>query len=676
MEYLKTVFSSLILALLFASSCAPLSAQTVDCRLVAQGTQIVNAATGEPVILRSVGLGNWLLQEGYMLNPGGCAGCPGTQWQMKLQYLNEGQSDAQIEDFYQQWRDNFITEADINYIASLGFNSVRLPMHYELFLTEEQRAVRNSVITSLNAGHDQYKSALQSWLDNNTLFINPDVEGFQVIDRLVDWCEQNDMYVILDLHAAPGAQGTDLNICDGFHSNNLWEFPVFQDVTEQLWLSISSRYRGEPRIAMYEFVNEPNNVPGGNQAIHALTQRLIATVRANEDDHLIGVHGNGWGNNYDLMEPQAFWPNWGIVYSAHRYGIDPVDDWVPDPNPNQINKIINLINYRETHRVPVWVGETGENSSAWMAQNFSKLENAGVGWCHWTYKRHDWQENPALLRIGGNYPTDGARFMSVVLNNIRFENLSPNTNTLATVSSYLPPAGTTGCGATVNGPPVGREVWFRGSNGRYVSSENGQVPMNCDRDEAGAWERFVVEDAGFGKIALRGNNGLYVSCENGQSPMTCNRAVVSGWERFDWVEFADGRIGLRGINGRYVSSENGNSEMTCVRENDDSWEKFIVGMKTEVPVDGFSITRGNHFGGEVDDLLQSDDSDLQANRSNSTIQSQVEFEFSASSPVADPSSVEFSIESAVVARSEVNLTVSLFDFEQNEWVEMQTVPAA
>ena len=69
--------------------------------------------------LRSVGLGGWLLQEGYMLNPGGCDGCPGTQWQLKLQYLNEGQSIQQVEDFYQGWRDNFITKADIDYIASL-----------------------------------------------------------------------------------------------------------------------------------------------------------------------------------------------------------------------------------------------------------------------------------------------------------------------------------------------------------------------------------------------------------------------------------------------------------------------------------------------------------------------------------------------------------------------------
>src|SRR5690606_25849702 len=76
-----------LFCMLFTSSLIThqVSAQS-NCWLETQGTQIVNAATGQPVVLRAVGLGNWLLQEGYMLNPQGCTGCPGTQWQMKKQY--------------------------------------------------------------------------------------------------------------------------------------------------------------------------------------------------------------------------------------------------------------------------------------------------------------------------------------------------------------------------------------------------------------------------------------------------------------------------------------------------------------------------------------------------------------------------------------------------------------
>lgn len=570
---------AMVFGVVLLASGSPAASECDDCWLEVQGPEIVNATTGEPVRLRAVGLGNWLLQEGYMLNPGGCAGCPGTQWEMKRQYLDEGQTIEQVEAFYQQWRDNFITKADIDYLASQGFNSVRLPMHYELFLTDEQRAVRNEVITDLYAGHDRYKAALRDWVDSGTLAVEPDLEGFLVIDRLVDWCEANGMYVILDMHAAPGGQGTDRNIADGFFPNNLWEFPVFQDTLDRIWKAISDRYKSEPRIAMYEFINEPNNVPGGGQAIHALTQRLISTVRNNGDNHILVAHGNGWGNDYSFMEPSTFDPNWGLVYSAHRYWFDLDTDWSPSGNPNVINRLGNLLAFRDRHNVPVWVGETGENTNEWLAQNIANLEAAGIGWCHWTYKRHDWQQNAALFRIGGNYPTDGAFAMGTVLESIRFENLFGNSNTQAAVTGTLPAPGATGCIPAADGcaPPIGQSIWLQGSNGLYVSSEDGASPMRCDRPTVGDQEVFTIVDGGGGKVALRGSNGLFVSSENGAAPMNCDRASVQAWEAFDWVVLESGSVALRGNNGRFVSSLNGLAPMMCSRESVGGSEMFVFG---------------------------------------------------------------------------------------------------
>lgn len=556
----------------------PVNAQA-NCWLETQGTQIINANTGQPVILRAVGLGNWLLQEGYMLNPQGCTDCPGTQWEMKKQYYNEGQSEAQVEAFYQSWRDNFITKADIDYIASLGFNSVRLPMHYELFLTNSQRSVRNSVIHDIN-NHDNYKTALANWYSNNQLFNDTNVEGFRTIDRLLDWCEDNGLYVILDLHAAPGGQGADSNIADIFWPNNLWEFPVFQDVTTRLWERIAQRYKNEPRIAFYDLINEPNQVPGGGQAIHALLERLINTIRAQGDNHMIMVEGNGWGNNYDYLEPWTFSQNWGLVYNAHRYWIDPNDDWVAHSNPNQIERMANLIAFRNQHQVPVWIGETGENNNTWLRQNIVKLEQQGIGWCHWTYKRHDVGENAALMRIGGNYPTDGAYAMATVLESIKFENNIANTNTINAVTQDLPAPWTSGCYPEItppSGAPIGQTIWLRGFNNQYVSSENGQASMMCNRPTVQGWERFTVVDAGNGNIALRGSNGQYVSSENGQSAMMCDRPSIGTWEVFEWIDLGGGQVAFKGNNGMYVSSENGQTAMNCNRPSMGGWEAFHWG---------------------------------------------------------------------------------------------------
>lgn len=564
--------------LLLLVTCVLLAGTAVaqNCFLSTVGTQVRNNA-GQNVILRAMNLGYWTVQEGYMMNPqnGNLVNC---EWKMKKRYFDAGQTEAQVEAFYQSWRDNFITKADIDYIASQGFNAVRFPMHYQLFLTSSQRTARNNVIRNI-ANHDAYKAALQTALNNNQLFTDPNVEGFKMIDRLLGWCAANGLYVILDLHAAPGGQGADQNISDLFYANDLWNQQVFKDVTNKLWERIAARYKGEGRIAWYELINEPNQVPN-NQVIHDLYQRLITTIRSQGDNHILMIGGNGWGNNYDYMEPYTFSPNWGLIYSSHRYWINASDDWVRDPNPNQINRMINLTEFRTRHNVPVFVGETGENSNDWLRQNIAWLEEWGIGWAHWTYKRHDVGENAAMMRISGAYPTDGVSVMSAVLNNIRFANNIKNTNTIAAITARNPAPWTTGCyNAPSNPAPIGQTIWLRGNNNQYVSSENGTVPMRCDRATAAGWEQFTVVDAGGGKVALRSQN-KYVSSENGTAAITCSRATIGDWEKFDWIVNADGKISLRGNNGRYISSENGAANMTCTRTTIGGWEAFNWGSAT------------------------------------------------------------------------------------------------
>ena len=66
---------------------------------------------------------------------------------------------------------------------------IRLPMHYNLYtLPVDKEPV---------AGEN-------TWLD----------KGFAITDSLLAWCKANHMYLILDLHAAPGGQGNDINISD------------------------------------------------------------------------------------------------------------------------------------------------------------------------------------------------------------------------------------------------------------------------------------------------------------------------------------------------------------------------------------------------------------------------------------------------------------------------------
>jgi beta-glucanase (GH16 family) len=128
---------------------------------------------------------------------------------------------------------------------------------------------------------------------------------------------------------------------------------------------------------------------------------------------------------------------------------------------------------------------------------------------------------------------------------------------------------------TGSGAPIGQTITLKGSNGLYVSGEDGTQAMNCNRPTAQAWEQFLVVDAGNGKVALQ-SVGQYVSSENGVKAITCNRPTFGGWEMFTWINNADGTISLQGSNGDFVSSENGAQSMTCTRTTAQAWEEFRV----------------------------------------------------------------------------------------------------
>lgn len=123
--------------------------------------------------------------------------------------------------------------------------------------------------------------------------------------------------------------------------------------------------------------------------------------------------------------------------------------------------------------------------------------------------------------------------------------------------------------------PFGQTITLKGANNRYVSSENGTQPMQCNRAAAQGWEQFTVVNASGGKVVLL-TQGKYVCSENGAQPINCNRTAIGPWEQFDWISNADGTVSLRGNNGRFVSSEGGTQAMTCTRTVAQQNESFRI----------------------------------------------------------------------------------------------------
>jgi hypothetical protein len=338
--------------------------------LRASGPDIITPS-GEKIILRGMGLGGWMLQEGYMLKVQGI----GQQQHVIRRNLEELVGKEKTDQFYEAWLANHMRKIDADSMAAWGFNSVRLAMHYNLYtlpVEEEPLPGQNT------------------WLE----------KGFQMTDDLLKWCAANKMYLILDLHAAPGGQGNDLNISDRDTSKpSLWDSEANQQKTVALWRKLAERYANEPWMGAYDIINEPNwgfesadDKNGCNEQTNAPLKKLLvditAAIREVDKNHIIIIEGNCWGNNYNGILPP--WDN-NMVISFHKY-------W----NYNDQASIQKWIDIRKEYNTPVWMGESGENSNVWFRDAIHLLETNNIGWAWWPLKKLGYN-NPLEVKVPASY---------------------------------------------------------------------------------------------------------------------------------------------------------------------------------------------------------------------------------------------------------------------------------
>ena len=126
---------------------------------------------GRKLFIRGTNLGNWLNPEGYMFGFGRTNSARHID-EMFRQIAGPDFADA----FWQQFKDNYIARADIEFIASTVANTIRLPFHYKLFTDEDYMG--------LTAAQD----------------------GFARVDSVVRWCRDCGLYLILDMHDAPAVR--------------------------------------------------------------------------------------------------------------------------------------------------------------------------------------------------------------------------------------------------------------------------------------------------------------------------------------------------------------------------------------------------------------------------------------------------------------------------------------
>lgn len=345
----KSLLKSLILVAVsfIITSCGGEQQASTDASvdfLKVQGHDLVNNK-GEKFYIKGTNLGNWVNPEGYMF-----AFRRTNSGRMINEAISELVGPAEAAKFWKAYKDNYITESDIEFIASTGANTIRLPFHYKLFTNEDYMG------------------------------LNDENEGFRIVDSLVNWSRKRDLRVILDMHDCPGGQTGD-NIDDSYGYPWLMTDTTSQAQFIAIWEKIAARYKDEPVILGYELMNEPiatywegAEKDSLNAQLEPLYKKTTAAIRKIDQNHIILLGAPQWNSNFEPFTDWKFDDN--IMYTCHRYG-----------GPATKEAIQSYIDFRDKTGLPMYMGEIGHNTDEWMSQFVDVMRENNISYTFWPYKK-------------------------------------------------------------------------------------------------------------------------------------------------------------------------------------------------------------------------------------------------------------------------------------------------
>jgi endoglucanase len=309
-----------------------------------------NYGQGDVIYLRGVNLGGWLLFEGWQTPMD--AGDLKDDWSVRDVLVNRFGTvirDSLIASYQDAW----ITETDLDHIAELGFNVVRLPFWYRNF--QEEDGTRRD-------------------------------DRFEKIDWLVANAWKRRIYVILDFHGVPGGQSKDQETGRVRTTSDFWNEENIQR-SIKIWQAIATHFKDNPGVAAYDLINEPTGAPS-RDLLWDVYNRIYQAIRSIDTDHIITLEGwwdGQWGLDV-LPDPNKYptevssWTN--VVYQMHAY------EWDWDNLEKQREKTDSIIRDIDAHaswNVPCLVGEFNCMGQAWD-YTINLYEAHHVNWTMWTYK--------------------------------------------------------------------------------------------------------------------------------------------------------------------------------------------------------------------------------------------------------------------------------------------------
>ena len=383
--------------------------------ITVKGKEVIGT-NNKPFLMRGTNLGNWLVPEGYMFKFKNI-----NSPKLINQALAEILGPEDVKAFWKKYQDTYITAADIHFLKTSGMNSIRIPFNYRLFTAE-------------------------SYMGQN----NPN-RGFELLDRVIGWCKKEGLFVILDMHAAPGGQTGD-NIDDGYGYPFLFKSKASQQLTIDVWHRIAAHYASETTVMGYDLLNEPIatyfKAEEFNQYLEPLYKEITKSIRTVDKNHILFLGGAQWDSNFKVFGPPF---DSKLIYQFHKYWTEPTQKVIQD-----------YVDFRDKYNVPIYCGETGENKDEWVKTFKDLLEKNNIGWHYWPYKKLDNTAGIITFDVPAGYdklieytekprstfeeirkaaPEDREQLIKALyafLNNSKFENCKPNKGYMEALGFKVP----------------------------------------------------------------------------------------------------------------------------------------------------------------------------------------------------------------------------------------------
>ncbi|TWT76331.1 Endoglucanase precursor [Planctomycetes bacterium CA13] len=163
-----------------------------------------------------------------------------------------------LEKFYLSGTNPPFQESDFKLIHELGFNFVRLPMDYRVWIQD--------------GDWNQFNEA-----------------QLKDIDQAVAWGKKYSIHVLVNFHRAPG-----YTVAKPAEPTVLWTDAETQRVCAKHWAMFAKRYRDVPnQYLSFNLFNEPSDV--STEDYLAVVKQMAEAIRSEDPKRLILSDGLSWG---------------------------------------------------------------------------------------------------------------------------------------------------------------------------------------------------------------------------------------------------------------------------------------------------------------------------------------------------------------------------------------------